>query len=170
MDSTNSLVYAFITIILFGLIAGLILWAIEVRPIVGYQFQECENQIYSDSSQSVALGILNSGNTDATVVLHFSGENITILNTSKKPYIQMNDTDARIFLTATKNSKTYYYDEKIYFMANKNVKSFSYTYDVIKQSDWSISGLVNIFFGEIKLFYPVKCSYKQISDGRFELV
>ncbi len=148
-------------------ILGLIVWGIQMgtteRPLVSYKLQECHSTIgskYSSNqpSQMVSLGISNSGKTDASVLLHFYGENITILNETKRPYSTINKTDVYVRFTTPKES-SYYFGETVSFIVDKDVKGFIFNYEVIKNPDQTISGTIDKFFGEIKGFYPTTCNY-----------
>jgi len=145
------------------------------RPIVGYKFESCPKEIglqYSMNipTQSVGLGISNSGNTDASLILHFYGENITITNETKKTYNIINKTEVIAYFTSSKNSQYYYFEEKVYFNVDKDVDSFSYGYNVIKNSDSTISGSINQLFGEIKGYYPAQCKYQRKTNSQFILI
>ena len=93
---------------------------------------------------------------------------IEILNSTKKPYNRINGTHVYILLNANKNSP-YYFGERIYFKENENANSFSYSYEVFKNQDSSISGIISNMFGEVKGFYPTSCTYRK-DAGRFLLV
>jgi hypothetical protein len=89
-NGSDWLLKAIVTIIVLGLIAWFIQNGISSRPIVGYKLAECQKEIIfndrEDSKElSTSLGISNSGDTDASVILHFHGENIKVMNNSKKP-------------------------------------------------------------------------------------
>lgn len=175
MKNDDWIVKAVVTGFIIVLVAWYFQNGISSRPIVGYRFTECPKEINfgnweNKKQQSVGLGITNSGNTDASVLLHFHGENIDILNETKKPYVAINGTDVYVTFAVSKNTNEYYYGERVYFAINKNVNSFSYKYEVIKNPDQSISGSIDRFFGEIKGYYPIICSYKKETDEKFVYV
>ncbi len=158
-----------------GLVLVLIGWFIQNginnRPIINYRFDDCPKEMrvnywQEQTQQSVALGILNSGNTDSAIILHFKGQNIDISNETKKPYWTINGTDVYINYLI-KQSSQYTFEQRIYFMVNKSTENFSYSYDIIKNSDISISGIINRLFGEIKGIYPTVCKYQRQADSGF---
>ena len=152
---TNQWLLAIFSIVVLGLVVWMIQTGVSNRPLVGYKFESCPKEIGSQYSndvlkQTIGLGISNSGNTKASLILKFHGENITILNETKRPYNIVNGSEVLIFFTALENLQNYYFDEKIYFEINKSVDNFSYSYAVLKNKDSSISGFINNIFGEIK--------------------
>jgi len=165
--SQNWLGKAIITIIILGFIAWYIQNGISKRPIVGYRLNDCPKEIFVGTPPTVSLGIYNSGDTDASVILHFIGENILIMNSTKKPYNTINANNVYVDFTILKNTPTLYYGENILFTVNDTIDNFSYSYEVIKNTDKSVSGNINQFFGEIKGFYPTVCNYKKESQFKF---
>jgi hypothetical protein len=102
MAKTNQWLLAIFSIVVLGLIVWMIQTGISNRPLVGYKFEGCPKEIGSQYSndlqkQDVGLGISNSGNTKASLILHFYGENITILNETKKPYCEKQYSDIYYF-------------------------------------------------------------------------
>ncbi len=160
-----------VTVILMGLLAWFVQNGFSARPIVGYQLENCPDQIvqYEDSSQSVALGIYNSGDTDASLLLSFFGEGITLDTEQKQPYWVFDGESVSISFTALKNSE-YYFGEVIVFTINESVDEFSYSYSVSKRKDRSFSGAINQFFGEIHGYYPTECYYVKSEDYVYVLV
>lgn len=118
--------------------------------------------------QSTALGVSNSGNTDSAVILHFRGQNMEVINETKKPYWTIKESDVYVNYLS-KQSSQFAYVERIYFVVNKSVENFSYGYEITKNSDNSVSGIINRFFGEIRGIYPTVCTYKRQTDSKFIL-
>lgn len=175
MAKTDQWLLAIFSIVVLGLIVWMIQTGISNRPLVGYKFESCPKEIGSQYSndlqkQEAGLGISNSGNTKASLILHFYGENITILNETKKPYCVVNGSNVFVSFTTLENSQAYYFGEKVYFEVNKSVDSFSYSYEVLKNKDNSISGFINNMFGEIKGYYPTQCKYQRKTNSQFVLV
>ena len=157
-------------------IIGLGVWFIQNgianKPQLGYKFDSCPSEINIAtlaSEQSASLGIYNSGNTDASLILHFSGENISILNKTKTPYISIIGNNVDVYFVANKGMSQYDFSTKIYYSINNTVDGFSYSYIVNKNEQKSISGTINKYFGEITGFYPNKCSYKKTNQYQFTL-
>ncbi|MFZ5955663.1 MAG: hypothetical protein ACOYT4_04505 [Nanoarchaeota archaeon] len=172
---TNQWLLAIFTVVILGLIVWIIQTGVNSRPLVGYKLGPCPKEIGSQyinevTKQSVKLGISNTGDTQASIILHFHGKNITLLNETKRPYNVINGSDVFVHFTALENSQNYYFDEEVYFEVNKSVDSFSYNYEVLKNSDKSISGFINNLFGEIKGYYPTQCKYQRKTNSQFVLV
>lgn len=172
MPKVNWLAKAIIIVVVLGLLVWFIQSGISNRPIVGYKLEECPNEITFSSGEdtkelSTKLGVSNSGDTNAFIILHFYGQNIEILNETKEPYNTINGTNVYVSFTIPKNSQNYYFGESVHFTIDKEKESFYYAYEVTKNTDKSISGGVNKLFGEIKGYYPIICKYKQETEGKF---
>ena len=171
-NDANWLLRAIIVVGLLGLVVWFVQNGISNRPIIGYKLMECPNEVgfsFGEDTEEiiVGLGIKNSGNTDASLILHFFGKNITISDRTKKPYNQINGTNVSVSFTAPKGLSQYYFDEKVYFSINKTIDTFSYGYEVSKNNENTISGIISKLFGEIKGYHPTTCKYKKISERKF---
>jgi len=168
---------------LFAIFTGffivLIVWSIQIgttdRPKVGYKLNECPKTYgleYENRNieNYVELGVSNSGKTKSSLLLHFSGQNLTISNETKKPYNTINGSEVFFKFTASENNPQYYFGERVYFIVNTSVSGFSYNYNISKNDGASISGFISNFFGEITGYYPTKCSYKRDKNSKFVLV
>ena len=138
MSKDNWLGKAIITVVVLGLIAWFVQNGISNRPIVGYKLEDCPNEItfdYRETSKEIStgLGISNSGDTDASVIQHFHGENIEISNKTKKPYTTINNTDVYVSLTATKETTQYYFGEKfIHNLSNNPAYNIVYNKHIVR--------------------------------------
>ena len=169
---TNQWLLAIFSVLILGLIVWFVQEGISNRPIVSYKLEDCPSKLTLDYQgnlqESIGLGISNSGKTKSSVLLRFYGENLTILNETKKDYNQINGTEVLVRFTASDNSQTYYFGEKVHFSVNKSVDSFSYEYSVLDNSDLSsISNSISKLFGEIQGYYPTSCKYKKSSNSEF---
>ena len=158
---------------IFSALIIILLYGVEYRPLVGYSIKE--NTIRKEIGtsykpnliQQYNLQIMNSGKTDASLILNFFCDNATISNGIKKPYNYINENEFSSFFTVLKDSPQYYTGDnlKITIMINEDAESFSCKYNVLKNpDDSSISGLINRMFGEIKGYYPTSFKYIKIND------
>ena len=178
MDEKEVTILVAISVAIIGIFSTLFYYGIEYRPIVGYSLNEQKIPKEIDTSykpnlfQDYYLQIKNSGKTDASSRLHFFCVNATISNDTKKPYYYINESEAFIYFTISKDNPQYYSgdDIKITVKINENVECYSCRYEVLTNpNDKSISGQIYKFFGEIKGYYPTSLKDEKMND-KFILV
>ena len=143
--------------ILLAIFSVIVLGAVWNRPIVGYKL-DCI------SSNFIKLGVRNSGNTNSALMLKLYCQNASISSENKKTYQKIENNSINILFTASSNMDNYYFGENVELETNDTVDSFSCSYEVSKRFELSISGLINLIFGEVKGYYPTVCEYERVGS------
>ncbi len=155
----------------FALIVAFFSYGLETRSIVKYNIQSCPEAIqYSSTSNiNINLGIQNSGNSDASIFINLNGTNIDF-EVENKPYID-NDMNGKIAinLNLPKNMTNFDYSHSVKGIVKNNSDNFEYFVTIDKKTPLTISGVVNLIFGEVTPIYPTVCRYEK-SGNEFILL
>lgn len=166
-STRNKLIELFIGGVILVLFVFFIQDGYSNRPIIKYSLSDCQQTYFSHEQSEprlVTLKIGNQGNSDAVMSLRVRGENITINNGIKKPFLlYKNNTEVIISINVEQKSEmsTLSPENNIWFSINKSVDSFSYNYDVLKGKPNYFFKRISYWFAEINSFYPTKCKYEK---------
>ena len=166
-STRNKIIESIFAVVILGLFVFFVTDGYSNRPIIKYSLSDCQQTYFShelSEPRLVTLKIGNQGNSDAVMSLLVRGENITINNGIKKPFLlYKNNTEVRLSINVQQKSEmnTLSPENNIWFSINKSVDSFSYNYYVLKGKPNYFFKKISYWFAEINGFYPTRCKYDQ---------
>jgi len=163
----TTLPYRLLTPIVASILAGLVLGALWVRPVVKYTLYTFPPRISVEplGTTSFLIGVKNTGGTDSFLWIRVTAENAEVVS-ENNPGVERADSGVRTMAVAEKQTDDLYRLIRVKIRLRDRPSWFMISVQAEKRINWSPSGIIALF-GDIKRVPPTSATYiiKDTNDG-----